>query len=177
MDLGGGSLDVSILQVSDGLYEVLSTAGLALGGVDFDACLARWITSELESQSGVELREDVHVSAINEEAEQVKMRLSHFEETQIQLPNLVPNRKLKLEVTRKHFESISKTLLDRVSAACSDALQKAKLDVTQIQSLVLVGGMSRVPAVRHTVEQVFQQKIVESTYVNPDGAVACGAAV
>jgi molecular chaperone DnaK len=179
-DLGGGTFDVSILRVQSGVFEVLSTNGdTFLGGDDFDRRMIEVIAAEFQSQHGVDLRTDpVALQRLKEAAERAKIELSSSLITDINLPFLAvgPAGPLHLqrEIKRSEMESICRALLDRLEAPCNRALTDAGLSAKDIDQIVLVGGMTRMPVVQERVEQIFGKK--PSKGVNPDEIVAIGAA-
>jgi len=181
-DLGGGTFDISILDVTDGAFQVLATAGDALlGGDDFDARLVAYLVDHVERESGASLKKDATaLRRLKEVAEQAKMELSHTASTAISVPFLTQHQgqpvHLEIEaLSRELMESLVQAELERLRAPCERAIADANLAVSDIDRVLLVGGMSRMPAVQRVVEDIFQQKARKD--VNPDHAVAMGAAV
>lgn len=181
-DLGGGTFDISILEVGDGVFEVLSTSGdTHLGGDDFDQRIINWLVEEFLREEGVDLRKDPRaMQRLREAAEQAKIELSNQQSTEINLPYItVDPRKgplnLQKSLTRAKFESLCEDLYERCLEPCRKALQAAKLSPREIDEVILVGGSTRMPRIQQLVEQFFGKTPNKS--VNPDEAVALGAAV
>jgi molecular chaperone DnaK len=180
-DLGGGTFDVSILEVGDGIFEVLSTAGdTHLGGDDFDKVLVNWMVSEFETKEGINLTKDVQaLQRLTESAEKAKMELSTVEKTTIHLPFITADKTgpkhIETELTREKFESLCQKLIQRCKMPVEKALADARLDKSNIDEVVLVGGSTRIPAIQRLVESLTGKKPNQS--VNPDEVVAVGAAI
>ncbi|MCX7606901.1 MAG: molecular chaperone DnaK [Bacteroidia bacterium] len=181
-DLGGGTFDISILEIGEGVFEVLSTSGdTHLGGDDFDQRIVNWLVEEFLREEGVDLRKDPRaMQRLREAAEQAKIELSNQQSTEINLPYItVDPRKgplnLQKTLTRAKFESLCEDLYERCLAPCRKALQAARLNPKDIDEVVLVGGSTRMPRIQQLVEQFFGKTPNKS--VNPDEAVALGAAV
>jgi molecular chaperone DnaK len=182
-DLGGGTFDVSILEVGDGVFEVRSTSGdTHLGGSDFDYAIVNWLAEEFKKQYNVDLRKDKQaLQRLIEAAEKAKIELSSLPETTISLPFIAmdpgSNAPLYLEqrLSRSKFEELISPLLDRVRGPVEQALRDAKLSKNDIDEVILVGGSTRVPAVKRIVEETLGKRPNQS--VNPDEVVALGAAV
>ncbi len=180
-DLGGGTFDISILELGDGIFEVKSTNGdTHLGGDDFDQVIVDWIIDEFKKQEGVDLSKDpMSLQRVRESAEKAKIELSSSVETEINLPYItaidgVPKH-LVMKLTRAQFEKLSDKLVKRCLKPCEKALKDAKLTKDKISEVILVGGSTRIPAVQKAVEEFFGKK--PSKGVNPDEVVALGAAV
>lgn len=180
-DLGGGTFDVSVLEVGDGIFEVLSTAGdTNLGGDDFDKALVRWLVQDFETKEGTNLTKDIQaLQRLTEAAEKAKMELSNVEKTTINLPFITADKNgpkhIQQDLTREKFETLCKNLIDRCSIPVEKALKDAKLDKSGINEVVLVGGSTRIPAIQQLVESLTGKKPNKS--VNPDEVVAIGAAI
>jgi molecular chaperone DnaK len=180
-DLGGGTFDISILELNHGVFEVLSTCGDSfLGGEDFDQRIMDWMIHEFQSESGIHLGADVLArQRLKETAEKAKCELSSFQETSINLPFIAGDAKgpkhFDRVLTRAQFETLVRGLIERTTAYCEKALSDAKLDPSRIDKVILVGGQTRTPAVQKHVEKVFGKK--PSAEVNPDEVVAVGAAL
>jgi molecular chaperone DnaK len=180
-DLGGGTFDVSILEVGDGIFEVLSTAGdTHLGGDDFDKVLVNWMVSEFETKEAINLTKDVQaLQRLTEAAEKAKMELSTVEKTTIHLPFITADKTgpkhIETELTREKFESLCQKLIQRCKMPVEKALTDARLDKADIDEVVLVGGSTRIPAIQRLVESLTGKKPNQS--VNPDEVVAVGAAI
>ena len=180
-DLGGGTFDVSILEVGDGIFEVLATAGdTSLGGDDFDKVLVRWLVKEFEEQEGIDLTEDIQaLQRLTEAAEKAKMELSTVEKTTIHLPFITADKTgpkhIEKELTRQTFETLCQELIDRCRIPVEKALSDARLEKSDINEVVLVGGSTRIPAIQNLVESLTNKKPNQS--VNPDEVVAIGAAI
>jgi len=163
-DLGGGTFDVSILEVGDGIFEVLSTAGdTSLGGDDFDNVLVNWLVREFKNEEGIELINDIQaLQRLTEAAEKAKMELSTVEKTKIHLPFITADKTgpkhIEKELTREVFESLCKDLFDRCRIPVEKAISDAKLDKSNINEIVLVGGSTRIPAVQKLVEVITNKK-------------------
>nr|YP_010215241.1 Hsp70-type chaperone [Thalassiosira profunda]UBQ34722.1 Hsp70-type chaperone [Thalassiosira profunda] len=180
-DLGGGTFDVSVLEVGDGIFEVLSTAGdTNLGGDDFDKALVRWLVEDFEAKEGTNLTKDIQaLQRLTEAAEKAKMELSNVEKTTINLPFITADKNgpkhIQQDLTREKFETLCKDLIDRCRIPVEKALKDAKLDKSGINEVVLVGGSTRIPAIQQLVESLTGKKPNKS--VNPDEVVAIGAAI
>ena len=180
-DLGGGTFDVSILEVGDGIFEVLSTAGdTSLGGDDFDNVLVSWLVKEFQNQEGIDLTTDIQaLQRLTEAAEKAKMELSTIEKTKIHLPFITADKTgpkhIEKELTREVFEDLCKELIDRCRIPVEKAINDARLDTSNINEVVLVGGSTRIPAIQKLVESITNKKPNQT--VNPDEVVAIGAAI
>ena len=182
-DLGGGTFDVSILEVGDGVFEVRSTSGdTHLGGSDFDHAIVEWLAEDFKAEYNVDLRKDKQaLQRLIEAAEKAKIELSSLPETTISLPFIAmdpaSNAPLYLEkkLTRAKFEELIQPLLARIRGPVEQALKDAKLERSQIDEVILVGGSTRVPAVKRIVKELLGKEPNQS--VNPDEVVALGAAV
>lgn len=180
-DLGGGTFDVSILELGDGVFEVKSTNGdTFLGGEDFDQVVIDWIADEFKKDQGIDLRGDkMALQRLKEAAEKAKCELSSSVETDINLPFITADasgpKHLTLKLTRAKLESICAGLLAKLDGPCRTALKDAGLTASQIDEVILVGGMSRMPAVQKKVEDIFGK--VPNKGVNPDEVVAIGAGI
>ena len=180
-DLGGGTFDVSILEIGDGVHEVLSTSGdTHLGGDDFDQKVMDWICEEFQKQEGIDLRNDKQaMQRVKEAAEKAKCELSSVMETNINLPFITADangpKHLDLNLTRAKFEDLSRDLLNRCKVPVENALKDAGVSKSDIDEVVLVGGSTRIPAVQQLVKEYTGKEPNQS--VNPDEVVAVGAAV
>lgn len=180
-DLGGGTFDVSILEVDEGFFKVLSTNGdTQLGGDDFDDVLLDYIADEFRKENGIDLRSDqMALQRLKEAAEKAKCELSSKVATDINLPFITADqsgpRHLQMEVTRAQFENLSAATVERCRKPCELALKDAGLSPDQIDDIVLVGGSTRVPKVQELVQEIFKKEPNRS--VNPDEVVALGAAI
>ncbi|CAD5969770.1 molecular chaperone DnaK [Planktothrix prolifica] len=181
-DLGGGTFDVSILQLGDGIFEVKSTAGNNhLGGDDFDNCLVQWMIQKFKTQEGISLSsEKMAVQRLREAAEKAKIELSNRNTTSINLPFIVSDdsgpKHLELELGRGEFEGLVKHLVDSTIEPVAQALKDASLQPNQINRIILVGGSTRIPAVQQAISDYFGGRTPDRS-VNPDEAVALGAAI
>jgi molecular chaperone DnaK len=180
-DLGGGTFDISILELGDGVFEVKSTNGdTHLGGDDFDKVIMDWLAEEFKSQEAIDLRKDpMALQRLKEAAEKAKIELSSSAETEINLPYVtavdgVPKH-LVVKLSRAKFEQLSDKLLARCLKPCEAALKDAGYNTSQIDEVILVGGSTRIPKVQEIVEKFFGRKPNKS--VNPDEVVAVGAAI
>jgi len=180
-DLGGGTFDISILDLADGVFEVLSTDGNThLGGDDFDNKIIDWLAAEFQSEEGVDLKKDpMALQRLKEAAEKAKIELSSSTTAEINLPYItavggVPKHLVK-SLSRAKFEQICDDLIKACIEPCRRALSNAKISTSQIDQVILVGGSSRIPAVQREVEAFFGK--APSKGVNPDEVVAVGAAV
>jgi len=180
-DLGGGTFDVSVLEVGDGIFEVLSTAGdTSLGGDDFDNVLVKWLVTDFKEKEGISLIEDIQaLQRLTEAAEKAKMELSTVETTTISLPFITADKTgpkhIETELTREKFENLCQELIERCRIPVEKALTDARLEKVDINEVVLVGGSTRIPAIQNLVESLTDKKPNQS--VNPDEVVAIGAAV
>ncbi|MDB9539974.1 molecular chaperone DnaK [Anabaenopsis arnoldii] len=180
-DLGGGTFDVSILEVGDGVFEVKSTSGdTHLGGDDFDKKIVDWLAVEFQHNQGIDLRQDKQaLQRLTEAAEKAKIELSSATQTNINLPFITATpagpQHLDMTLTRAQFEEMTADLLDRCRHPVQQALQDAKLSNKQIDEVVLVGGSTRIPAVQELVRRIIGKDPCQG--VNPDEVVAVGAAI
>ncbi|MEM1392328.1 MAG: molecular chaperone DnaK [Cyanobacteria bacterium P01_H01_bin.150] len=180
-DLGGGTFDVSILEVGDGVFEVLSTSGdTHLGGDDFDKKIVDYLAEDFQKQEGIDLRKDKQaLQRLTEAAEKAKIELSSVTQTEINLPFITATqdgpKHLDTTLTRAKFEEICSDLIDRSRIPVENALRDAKLTKDNIDEIVLVGGSTRIPAVQEVVKRVLGKEPNQS--VNPDEVVAVGAAI
>ena len=180
-DLGGGTFDVSILEVGDGIFEVLSTAGNTnLGGDNFDKVLVDWLIDDFKNLEDIDLVEDIQaLQRLTEAAEKAKMELSTVEKTTIHLPFITAGKDgpkhIETELTRDKFEDLCKELIQKCKIPVEKALSDARLEKLDINEVVLVGGSTRIPAIQNLVESLTDKKPNQS--VNPDEVVAIGAAI
>ena len=180
-DLGGGTFDISILELGDGVFEVKSTNGdTHLGGDDFDHVIIDWLAEEFKNEEGVDLRQDpMALQRLKEAAEKAKIELSSTTSSEINLPYIMPvngiPKHLVRTLTRAKFEQLSDALIQATVAPCQKALQDAGLSASEIDEVILVGGSTRIPAVQEKVQQIFGK--APSKGVNPDEVVAVGAAI
>ena len=180
-DLGGGTFDISILELGDGIFEVKSTNGdTHLGGDDFDQVIVDWIVNEFKTDEGIDVSKDpMALQRVKEAAEKAKIELSNSTQTEINLPYLMPvdgiPKHLVKQLTRSKFEQLSEKLIQRTLEPCKKALKDAKLKTSDIDEVILVGGSTRIPKVVEEVEKFFGKK--PSKGVNPDEVVALGAAI
>ncbi len=180
-DLGGGTFDVSVLEVGDGVFEVLSTSGdTRLGGDDFDEKIVQWLMDEFKQEHGIDLSGDRQaLQRLTEASEKAKVELSNLTQTDISLPFLTATetgpKHLDRSITRNKFGELCSSLIDRARIPVENALKDAKLDKSKIDEVVLVGGSTRIPSVQDVVTKVLGKKPNQS--VNPDEVVAVGAAV
>jgi molecular chaperone DnaK len=180
-DLGGGTFDISILELSEGVFEVRSTNGdTYLGGEDFDARIAESLLATFKDEHGIDLRQDkMALQRIREASEHAKHELSSLSETDINLPFIAADesgpRHLSARLTRAELEEMVAPLIARLVAPCEQALRDAGIPREEVDDVVLVGGMTRMPAVQRKVEEIFGRKPHKG--VNPDEVVACGAAI
>jgi molecular chaperone DnaK len=180
-DLGGGTFDVSVLEVGDGVFEVLSTAGdTHLGGDDFDDKIVKWLLNEFKNESGIDLKTDRQaLQRLTEASEKAKVELSNLTQTEINLPFITATntgpKHLERVLTRGKFEELCSSLIDRARTPVDSALKDAKLDSSKIDEVVLVGGSTRIPAVKDLVKKILGKDPNQT--VNPDEVVAIGAAV
>jgi molecular chaperone DnaK len=180
-DLGGGTFDISVLELGDGVFEVKSTNGdTHLGGDDFDKVIIDWLAGEFKAQENIDLRKDpMALQRLKEAAEKAKVELSSSSETEINLPYItamdgVPKH-LVLKLTRAKFEALADNLFERCLRPCEAALKDAGMSTSEIDEVILVGGSSRIPKVQEIVEKFFGKK--PNRGVNPDEVVAVGAAI
>lgn len=180
-DLGGGTFDVSILEVGDGVFEVLATSGdTHLGGDDFDKKIVDYLAEEFKKAEGIDLRKDKQaLQRLTEAAEKAKIELSSVTQAEINLPFITATQEgpkhLDLTLTRAKFEELTADLIDRSRIPVENALRDAKLDKSAIDEVVLVGGSTRIPAVKDLVKRVLGKEPNQT--VNPDEVVAIGAAI
>ncbi|MDX1707216.1 MAG: molecular chaperone DnaK [Desulfobacterales bacterium] len=180
-DLGGGTFDVSILEIGDGVFEVKATNGdTHLGGEDFDLKLIEYLADEFKKDQGIDLRSDkMALQRLKEAAEKAKIELSASVETDVNLPFITADasgpKHLNIKVTRAKLERLVADLLDKLEQPCLTALKDAGLQAADIDSVILVGGMTRMPAVQERVAKIFGKE--PSKGVNPDEVVAMGAAI
>ncbi len=180
-DLGGGTFDISILELGDGVFEVKSTNGdTFLGGEDFDQRIIDYVADEFKKDQGIDLRSDkMALQRLKEAAEKAKCELSSSMETDINLPFITADssgpKHLNIKLTRSKLESICEDLLKKLVAPCKTALKDAGLSASEINEVILVGGMTRMPAVQARVQEIFGK--TPNKGVNPDEVVAIGAAI
>lgn len=181
-DLGGGTFDVSVLDVGDGVFEVKSTSGdTHLGGDDFDHCIVDWVADEFLKLEGIDLRKDRQaLQRLTEGAEKAKIELSSVTETNISLPFITADasgpKHLDIKLSRARFNELTRHLVERCRAPMEQALRDAKLTYEQLDEVVLVGGSTRIPAVQELVKSITGGKEPNQS-VNPDEVVAVGAAI
>jgi chaperone protein DnaK len=180
-DLGGGTFDVSILELGDGVFEVKSTNGdTHLGGDDFDRRVMEWLIAEFKKDTGIDLGQDrMALQRLREAAEKAKIELSAMQTTEVNLPFITADQSgpkhLQKSLTRAKFEQMVSDLLERSKDPCKKALADAGLTAEQIDEVILVGGSTRIPAVQQIVKELFKKE--PNKGVNPDEAVAVGAAI
>ncbi len=180
-DLGGGTFDISILELGDGVFEVKSTNGdTHLGGDDFDQVIIDWLAEEFKNDEGLDLRRDpMAMQRLKEAAEKAKIELSSSTQTEINLPYIMPvdgiPKHLVKTLSRSKFEQLADSLIQRTLEPCKKALSDAKLTSSEVDEVILVGGSTRIPAIQELVEKFFGKK--PSKGVNPDEVVAVGAAI
>jgi cell division ATPase FtsA len=180
-DLGGGTFDISILDIGDGVFEVKSTNGdTFLGGEDFDMRLVNYLADEFQKEQGIDLRKDkLALQRLKEAAEKAKIELSTITQTEINLPFITADaagpKHLQVKLTRAKFESLVEDLVQRTIEPCLNALKDAGLTAKDINEVVLVGGMTRMPKIQEIVQKIFGQEPHKG--VNPDEVVAIGAAI
>ncbi|HEX8164390.1 MAG TPA: molecular chaperone DnaK, partial [Beijerinckiaceae bacterium] len=180
-DLGGGTFDVSILEIGDGVFEVKSTNGdTFLGGEDFDMRLVEYLSSEFKKEQGIDLKKDkLALQRLKEAAEKAKIELSSATQTEINLPYITADatgpKHLTIKLSRAKFESLVDDLVQKTVEPCRKALKDAGLSAGEIDEVVLVGGMTRMPKVQEVVKQFFGKEPHKG--VNPDEVVAIGAAI
>jgi molecular chaperone DnaK len=180
-DLGGGTFDISILELGDGIYEVKATAGdTYLGGEDFDKKIMDWLLDDFKKSTGIDLRQDrMALQRLKEAAEKAKCELSTANESTITLPFISADasgpKHINRTLTRERLESIVADLIDRTAAPCLDALQSANLKPSDVDQVILVGGQTRTPKVQRMVAELFGRE--PNREINPDEVVAIGAAI
>ncbi|QGS51785.1 molecular chaperone DnaK [Spiroplasma tabanidicola] len=180
-DLGGGTFDVSVLELADGTYDVLATSGdNQLGGDDFDQKIMDWISNKIKSEYNIDLSKDkMALQRFKDEAEKAKINLSSQLETEINLPFIAMNESgpvnFSAKLSRSEFEKMSKDLVERTRKPVVDALEQAKLKATDIHEVLLVGGSTRIPAVQALVKSLLGKE--PNRTINPDEVVAMGAAI
>ena len=180
-DLGGGTFDISILEMNDGVFEVLSTSGNTyLGGEDFDERIMNWMADQFLADSGIDLRRDrLALQRLKEAAERAKCELSSATETSFNLPFIAADvsgpKHLNKTLTREKFEELVRDLVQQTVEPCERALADAKLQASDVDKVILVGGQTRSPIVERTVADIFGKKA--SAEINPDEVVAMGAAI
>lgn len=180
-DLGGGTFDISILEIGEGVFEVKSTSGdTHLGGDDFDQRIIDWLVDEFKKKEGIDLKKDpMAMQRLKEAAEKAKIELSSNTETEINLPYITAGAAgpihLLEKLTRAKFESLVEDLIERTRKPCMDALKDAGLSSSDINEVILVGGSTRIPKVQALVKEIFGKEPNKS--VNPDEVVAIGAAI
>ncbi|CAA2953308.1 heat shock 70 kDa, mitochondrial-like [Olea europaea subsp. europaea] len=180
-DLGGGTFDISILEISNGVFEVKATNGdTFLGGEDFDNTLLEFLVSEFKRTEGIDLAKDkLALQRLREAAEKAKIELSSTSQTEINLPFITADasgaKHLNITLTRSKFEALVNNLIERTKAPCRNCLKDAGISTKEVDEVLLVGGMTRVPKVQEIVSEIFGKS--PSKGVNPDEAVAMGAAI
>lgn len=180
-DLGGGTFDISVLEIGDGVFEVKSTNGdTFLGGEDFDMRLVEYLAGEFKKDQGIDLKNDkLALQRLKEAAEKAKIELSSSQQTEINLPFITADasgpKHLTMKLTRAKFEALVDDLIQRTMAPCKAALKDAGVSAAEIDEVVLVGGMTRMPKVQEVVKQLFGKEPHKG--VNPDEVVAMGAAI
>jgi molecular chaperone DnaK len=180
-DLGGGTFDISILEIGEGVFEVKSTNGdTHLGGEDFDLRLIDYLATEFQKDQGIDLRQDkMALQRLKEASEKAKMELSSSVETDVNLPFITADasgpKHLNIKITRAKLEALVADLLDKIESPCRVALKDAGLNASDINEVILVGGMTRMPAVQERVKKIFGKDPHKG--VNPDEVVAVGAAI
>ena len=180
-DLGGGTFDITVLELGDGVFEVLSTNGdTYLGGDDFDDAILNWLVTEFRSETGIDLSQDrMALQRLRDAAERAKIELSSTLETEINLPFITADasgpQHLVKPLSRSRLEQLVEGLIDRTEGPCRQAISDAGVSADRINDVILVGGMTRMPAVQEKVQSIFGKE--PSRSVNPDEAVALGAAI
>lgn len=180
-DFGGGTFDISVLEIGDGVFEVLSTNGdTHLGGDNIDSIIIDWLLSEFKKETGVDLRQDkTALQRLKEAAEKAKMELSSTSTTDINLPFITANaegpKHLNVSLSRAKFETMITEIMERLKKPCEAAVRDAKVSMADIDEVILVGGSTRIPCVRQLVKDYFGKE--PNASVNPDECVAVGAAI
>lgn len=180
-DLGGGTFDISILEITDGVFEVLATNGdTMLGGADFDLAIVNYLLSEYKKENGIELKDKAAIQRVKEAAEKAKIELSNTMSTDVSLPFLsLDDEKnpvhLNVSLTRSKIENLCDALIQKTLIPCKKALEDAKVQISELDDVVLVGGMTRMPKVEEVVKKLFAKEPHKG--VNPDEVVAQGAAI
>ncbi len=180
-DLGGGTFDVSVLELGDGVFEVKSTGGdTHLGGDDFDQVIMDWMVAEFKKESAIDISKDrMALQRLKEAAEKAKIELSGTSQAQINIPFITADqsgpRHLNLNLTRANFDQLTRELVERTRIPCENALKDAGITAKEIDEVILVGGSTRIPAVQNLVKGIFGKEPSKS--VNPDEVVALGAAI
>ena len=180
-DLGGGTFDVSILELGEGVFEVKSTNGdTYLGGDDFDQAIMDWMSDEFKKESGIDISKDkMALQRLKEAAEKAKIELSGTSQAQINIPFVTADQSgpkhLNLNLTRAKFDQLTQSLVERTRIPCESALKDADISASEIDEIILVGGSTRIPAVQALVKNIFNKEPNKS--VNPDEVVAVGATV
>ena len=180
-DLGGGTFDISILELGDGVFEVKSTNGdTHLGGDDFDQVLIDWIAEEFKSEENIDLRQDpMALQRLKEAAEKAKVELSSSAQTEINLPYITATasgpKHLVRTLTKAQFEKLADKLIQATITPCKQAIKDAGISASEIDEVILVGGSTRIPAIQNIVKEFFGKD--PSKGVNPDEVVAIGAAI
>ncbi|KKQ73413.1 MAG: Chaperone protein DnaK [Berkelbacteria bacterium GW2011_GWB1_38_5] len=180
-DFGGGTFDITILEIGDGVFEVKSTGGdTHLGGDDLDHCITDWVLGEFKKLEGIDLKNDpLALQRIKEASEKAKCELSTSNETEINLPFITADsngpKHLVLKITRAKLEDLTRDLIEKTIPLCEQVIKDAKLEVKDISDVILVGGQTRMPKIHETVKKIFDRE--PSKGVNPDECVALGAAI
>jgi len=180
-DLGGGTFDISILEIGDGVFEVKSTNGdTALGGDDFDQSIVNWLIDEFKKENGIDLSNDpMAIQRLKEAAEKAKCELSSTKETEINLPYITADssgpKHFVMSITRSKFEQLINKFIKKLQKPCTQALKDAGLNSSDVNEVILVGGSTRVPIVQETVKNIFNKE--PNKGVNPDEVVSIGAAI
>ena len=180
-DLGGGTFDISILELGDGVFEVKSTNGdTHLGGDDFDEAIITWLVDEFKKENGIDLRKDkMAIQRLKEAAEKAKKELSSAQTTDINLPFITADQSgpkhLNVNLPRAKFNQLTESIIDRVRTPCLNALKDAGFSAGELNEVILVGGSTRIPRIREVVKEIFGKEPNKS--VNPDEVVALGASI
>ena len=180
-DLGGGTFDITILEVANGVFDVKATSGdTYLGGDDFDFKLIEYVIEEFKKENNIDLKEDkMALQRIREACEKAKHELSSLDETTLNLPFIAVDstgpKHLNLKIVRSKLEELVQDLIDRLSPPCEQALKDSNMDPSEIDEVVLVGGMTRMPKVRDKVQEIFKKE--PQTRINPEEVVAIGASI